>query len=412
MNAPLTIVGASYAGLQIAASARELGYDGPIVMLGDEAHAPYQRPPLSKGLLSGKTAPGQLPLRAPSFYDEQRIELRLGCRVESLDIGQRSLGLADGSALRYGVLAITTGARARPLALPGADLAGVHALRTLDDALALIAATERAQRVAVIGGGFIGLEVAAALAERGIAVSVIEAQPRLLARSVPPLLSAYIAELHRTRGVELLCGRQVRELRGWQGRVCGVGLDDGTAIECDLVVAGIGVLPNTEWALQAGLPADAAGRIMVDTLGRTAASDVFAAGDCAAMPSPHAPQPDQPVCLESIQAANDGARAIASCLVGRPLPCGAVPWFWSDQHGVRLQMAGLPAADDEVVLRGRTADKGFSLFMLRAGRIAAVHSVNRPAEHLLARKLVAARAQVDAHSVADLSFDLARTLDP
>lgn len=411
MSAPLVIVGASYAGLQIAASARERGYDGPIVMLGDEAHAPYQRPPLSKGLLTGKTLSGQLPLRAPSFYEEQRIELRLGCRVESLDIAQRALGLADGGTLRYGRLAITTGARARALDMPGADLAGVHALRTLDDALSLMAAADRARRVAIVGGGFIGLEVAAALAARGIAVSVIEVQPRLLARSVPPVLSKYIAGLHRAHDVELLCGRQVRELRGWQGRVSGVGLDDGTAVECDLVVAGIGVVPNTAWAVQAGVPADAAGRLTVDALGRTGVTDVYAAGDCAAMPSAHAPQAGQPVCLESIQAANDGARAIASCLVGQPAPCDAVPWFWSDQHDMRLQMAGLWASDDEVVLRGRTTDKGFSVFLLRAGRIVAVHSVNRPAEHLLARKLVAAGARVDARSVADTSFDLSRALE-
>ncbi len=401
----LVIVGASYAGVQLAAAAREQGFGAPIVLLGDEAHAPYQRPPLSKGLLSGKTAVDQLALRGPDFYAEQNIDLRLGVRATALDLAARRVQLADGSRLDYGWLALATGARCRPLAVPGADLQGVHQLRTLDDALAVQQALGRSTRACVVGGGFIGLEVAAALTAAGAQVTVVEGQTRLLARSFPPAMSDYVAAAHRQRGVALELGRGVQALLGdTQGHVQSVLLDDGRQLDCDLVVLGIGVLPNVELAEAAGIAC--AGGILVDACGRTSVPNVLAAGDAANMELPARPGGPARLRLESIQAANDGARAAASVLVGQPQPLTAVPWFWSEQHDLKLQMAGLPVHGDETVLRGDMASDRFTLFYLRDGAVAAAHSVNRPAEHMLARKLIAGAARIPAETLADSAADL------
>lgn len=403
MAKALVIVGASYAGVQLAASARELGFDAPIVLLGDETHAPYQRPPLSKGLLTGKTAVDQLALRGPDFFTEQNIDLRLGMRATALDLAAQRVQLADGSHLDYGWLALATGARCRPLTVPGATLQGVHELRTLDDALAVHAAVSsasRGTRACVVGGGFIGLEVAAALTAAGAQVTVLEGQTRLLARSFPPAMSDYVAAAHRQRGVALELGRGVQALlANAAGHVESVLLDDGRQLACDLVVLGIGVLPNVELAEAAGIAC--AGGILVDACGRTSAPNVLAAGDVANMELPHGR-----LRLESIQAANDGARAAASVLVGQPQPLSAVPWFWSEQHDLKLQMAGIPAHGDQTVLRGDMADDRFTLFYLRDGVVVAAHSVNRPAEHMLARKLIAGRAQIPAEALADPAADL------
>ncbi len=401
--APLVIVGASYAGTQLAASARELGFDAPIVIVGDEPHAPYQRPPLSKGLLTGKTGADALALRGPDFFSQHGITLRLGVRATALDAAARRLLLADGSRLDYGWLALTTGARCRPLPVPGADLAGVHPLRTLDDALRLADAMASARTACVVGGGYIGLEAAAALAGRGIATTVVEFQPRLLARSAPPALASYVAEAHARRGVQLRLGCGVRALHG-HGRVEAVELDDGSRIGCDLVVLGVGVLPNVELAQAAGAAID--NGILVDGVGRTSLPQVLAAGDVANMVLPTGAGGPERVRLESIQAANDGARAAATVLVGRPQPCTAVPWFWSDQFDLKFQMAGLPLPGDDTVLRGDPASDRFTLFQLRGGVVVAAQSVNRPAEHMLSRKLIAAGTRIASDVLQDASFDL------
>ncbi len=400
----LVIVGASYAGTQLAATARELGFDAPIVMLGDEAHAPYQRPPLSKGLLTGKTAADTLALRGPDFFTQHGIDLRLGQRATAIDTAARSLTLADGSHLAYGWLALATGARCRPFTVPGADLGGVFELRTLDDAMAVADAMTRARAACVIGGGFIGLEAAAALAGRGIATTVVETQPTLLARSFGPMMSDYVARAHRQRGLTLRTGCAVRALHGSQGRVEAVELDDGSRIDCDVVVLGIGVLPNAELAAQAGIAT--ANGILTDALGRTDAPGVLAAGDVAHMALPPVPGGPARMRLESIQAANDGARAAASVLVDQPRPFDGVPWFWSDQHDLKFQMAGLPMPGDQTVLRGDTASDRFTLFYLRDGALVAAHSVNRPAEHLHSRKLIAAGTRIAPEQLRDASCDL------
>lgn len=400
MAAPqaLVIVGASYAGVQLAATARELGFEEPIVIVGEERHAPYQRPPLSKGVLTGKTTADKLALRGPGFFDENRIELRLGQRATSLDVNAQTLGLAGGAELKYGWLALATGARGRELRVPGAQLDGVFQLRTLDDALCLLPAARSAQRACVIGGGYIGLEVASALRSLGIEVTVVEAAERLLTRSsLTPSMSAYVENAHRKRGVQLFTGRAVLSLHGTNGRVSSVELQDGERIECDLVVVGIGVLPNDELAVQGGLKVF--NGIETDMLGRTSVGNILAAGDVARM----APSPMR---LESVQAANDGARAAASVLVGRAQACTAVPWFWSDQFDLKFQMAGLAMPGDEAVVRGDAESDRFSVFYLRNGTLVAAHSVNRPAEHMHSRKLIGARARLTPEQLADESFDL------
>lgn len=406
-RAPLVIVGASYAGTQLAATARELGFDAPIILLGEEGHAPYQRPPLSKGLLTGKTSVDALALRGPGFFADQAIDLQLGRRAKALDAAARTLTLDDDSTLGYGWLALATGARCRALPVPGADLDGIYNLRTLDDALRISDALAHTTRACVIGGGFIGLEVASALAARGASVTVVESQPRLLARSFPPLMSDYLAGAHRQRGVEVVLGRGVRALSGDAGRIRHVELDDGSRIACDMVVLGIGVQPNIELALEAGIACD--NGILTDALGRTSAPQVMAVGDVANTLLPAVPGCPLRLRLESIQAANDGARAAASALAGSPQPFEGVPWFWSDQHKLKLQMAGLPMPGDQAVVRGEMQSDRFSLFYLRGGVLVAAHSVNRPAEHMLSRKLIAAGARIDPQQLQDESVDLKST---
>lgn len=407
---PLVIVGASYAGVQLAASAREMGFEEKILIVGDERHAPYQRPPLSKGLLTGKTTVEQLQLRSPDFFQENRIDLLAGRRAVDLDPARRTLRLDDGATLDYGWLALATGARCRPFLVPGSGLDGVFNLRTLDDATALADAASRAQSACVIGGGFIGLEVASALRAKGVQVTVIEAQSRLLTRALPEVMSAYVEQAHRSRGVELLTGRGVKALHGRQGHIDAVELDDGQRLACDMVVLGIGVVPNDELAQAAGL---ATGNgILVDMLGRSSATGVLAAGDVANMELPPAPGAPARMRLESIQAANDGARALASLVAGKPQPCTAVPWFWSDQFDLKFQMAGLPAPGDELVVRGDMNSDRFSAFYLRGGAVVAAQSVNRPAEHMLSRKLIAARARLTAEQLADESFDIKSAQQP
>jgi 3-phenylpropionate/trans-cinnamate dioxygenase ferredoxin reductase subunit len=383
---PLVIVGASYAGLQLAATARELGFEETIYLFGEEPHAPYQRPPLSKGLLTGKTTEDQLPLRSPDFYRDNRIELVTSARVEAFDAVARRVTLAGGSTLDYAWLGLATGASCRPLAVPEADLQGVFTLRTLDDARALATHARSAQNACVVGGGYIGLEVASALRLAGKAVTLVQAGTRVLNRSMPGVLSSFIEDAHRRRGVHIRTGQGVRALHGQAGTVAAVELGDGSRIDCDMVVLGIGVIPNVQLAAAAGLTVS--NGIDTDLNGRTSAPRVVAAGDVACMELPLWPGVPSRMRLESIQAANDGARAAAATIVGRNAPCEAVPWFWSDQFDQKLQIAGLATAAD----RWEIADPdkpGIGTHCYAGDRWLAFESVNRAADHMAARKRLA-----------------------
>jgi 3-phenylpropionate/trans-cinnamate dioxygenase ferredoxin reductase subunit len=406
MDQQLVIIGASYAGVQVAASAREGGFSGPIVLVGDEAHAPYQRPPLSKGFLTGKDTP--LALKGPDFYAQAGIAFRPSSRVSAIDRTARLAILEDGEQLPYDFLALATGARCRTLACEGAQLAGVHYLRNLDDALHLSAAANSAQCIVIVGGGFIGLEVAASLRTLGKQVTVIEAAERLLCRVSHPVVARFLHDMHASKGVAIHTAAQVSRLLGQAGRVNGVELDDGRRLACDLVVVGIGVVANDELAAASGLAVD--NGIIVDSCARTSDPAIVAAGDCARYPNPWALAAS--VRLESVQSANDLARAAAATVCGRPEPYRAVPWFWSDQYACKLQMAGVTQGWDRVVLRGAPASGRFSLFYSRQGSLIGVDTVNQPGVHMLARKLLASRAQPSEVQLGDPDFDLSTLLLP
>lgn len=408
-EAGLVIIGASYAGMQVADAARAKGYQGRIRLVGEEAFSPYQRPPLSKGLLLGKQTPEALTIRAPAYFEAQRIELLLQTRVESIDRAAKTVQLEGGNAMSYDWLVLATGARCRQLKLDEPSVSGVYTLRGLDDALAIQEMAQTGRKVCVVGAGFIGLEVASALNQKGLEVDVLDAGDRVLKRSVPEVVSHYFEELHAARGVRLHQGAAVAAMESdAQGAVKAVVLSDGRRFECDAVVVGIGVDANDELAQQAGLHCEQG--VVVDACGRTADPFIFAAGDCARFPNPYGADPQEHLRLESIQASNDLAKAVASVIAGAPAPYSAVPWFWSDQYESKLQIAGLRIDGDEAVLRGDPASGKFSLFLLRQGSIVCVHSVNKPAEHLLARKLIEARVSASPEQLADEQFVLKQLL--
>jgi 3-phenylpropionate/trans-cinnamate dioxygenase ferredoxin reductase subunit len=404
MGTTLVIVGASYAGVQLAASARERGYDGNIVLLGDEPEAPYQRPPLSKGFLTGSFAQERLPLRSPAFFDEERIEWQPSTRATRIDRTRREVALSRGTRIAYDHLALTTGARPRMLECPGASLNGVHCLRDLRDARRLALAARTARRAVIVGGGYIGLEAAASLRQMGVDVTVVETEARLLARVATPWMSDFIVRHHIERGVRCEFGRKVVALHGVSGYVTEVELDDGARLTCGLDIVGIGVVPNTELAAESGL--EVAGGIVVDTFARTSDPAIVAAGDCASFSSHWLPA-GSPMCrIESVQNANDMAKVAAASIMGSLEPHRAVPWFWSDQYDLKLQMAGLNTGWTDYVVRGSVAERKFSVYYFRGEQLAAVDSVNRPQDHMLARKLLANGASPSLQQIRDEGFDL------
>ncbi|MGB8487880.1 MAG: FAD-dependent oxidoreductase, partial [Xanthobacteraceae bacterium] len=363
MTESLVVIGASYAGLQIATSARGAGFDGPILLIGDEPHLPYQRPPLSKGFLTGKVAESALPIRPQQFLEQNRIEPLTGVRASAIDRVKRTVTTSDGRSLSYGKLALAVGCRPRPLPVKGADLDGVLYLRTLDDAIALKARMPEAQSVAIIGGGFIGLEIAASLAMLGKEVTVIEALPRVLARALPVKLSEFLSGVHQSAGVRVLTQTTVSELVGEGGHVRSVILSDGTRCPADFVIVGIGVLPNVELAAAAGLACQDG--IVIDEFARTQDPDIVAAGDCTRHPNRFALA--GAVRLESVQNALDQAKTAGGTVAGVRKPYDAVPWFWSDQYDLKLQMVGLSEGHDQSVVRGSPEEQKFSVFYFRQG---------------------------------------------
>jgi 3-phenylpropionate/trans-cinnamate dioxygenase ferredoxin reductase subunit len=377
--AGVVIVGAGQAGLQVAASLRDGHYAGPITLVGDEAHLPYGRPPLSKAFLKGADTTETLSLRPQSFIDRHKIVLRSGVAVAAIDRERRLVMMADGEAFAFETLVLATGARNRPLPVPGAGLDGVFSLRGTDDAMRLRTALAAARAVVVVGGGFLGLEVASTAAAAGCAVTVIEAGPRLMGRAVSPPISDDFLRRHIASGVTILLNESVVALTEADGRVASVQLRSGAAVPADLVLVAIGVVPNVELAVAAGLAI--ADGIVVDAAMRTADPAIYAVGDCALHPNKHA---GGPVRLESVQNAMDQARCAASNILGTPAHYTAVPWFWSDQAGAKLQIAGLRGDADQFEMVGE--GDAFSVYCSRAGRLVCVESVNRPLDHAKARK--------------------------
>ena len=403
------IIGADQAGTSAAEALRAGGFADPVTLLGDEPVGPYHRPPLSKAWLAGEMDATALVMRAPDLLARKGITLRTGVRVQAIDRSAKTAQLAGGETLAYAGLVLATGARPRPLALPGAEAPNVHALRTLADAQRLLADLQacRAQGLplVVVGGGFIGLEVAATARKLGLAVTVLEAAPRLLGRVLAPLLSDWYADLHRGHGVTLALGVGVAAIEtGADGRATAVIGSAGQHWPAGLVLVGIGVLPNDELAQAAGLACDRG--IVVDACARTADPAIVAAGDCTARRL----DDGSLLRLESVHNATEQGRGAAAALLGQPRPFAGTPWFWSDQYDRKLQIAGLSTGADQTVLRGSLSAPGFSVWHFRAGAMVAVDTVNLPRDHLLARKLMDAGRLPTPAQAADVAFDLAGLL--
>lgn len=387
MSEPIVIAGAGTAAAKAAETLRKLGASQPIVMIGDEPYPPYQRPPLSKRFLAGEMAEAQLWLHGSEFFTRHGIALRLGRRVTALDPATRTLTLDDGAAQHYGALLLATGSRPRSLNLPGAGLAGIHTLRGIGDVARMRPELGAARRIVIVGGGYIGLEVAAVLRAMGKPVSVLEAQERLAKRALCPIVAGALEQRHRAHGVDIRLGARLVAFAG-HDRVAAVTLADG-AIDADLVLVAIGGVANDELAAAAGLAT--ADGICVDTRCR-AGEAIYAAGDCARLPLPRY---GAVVRLESVQNANDQARAAAVNMLGGDEVYDPVPWFWSDQHDVKLQIAGLADGHDRSIVDGDTS-AAFSVSYLKGDRLLAVASVNAPRAHMEARRALAAQAPLSA----------------
>jgi 3-phenylpropionate/trans-cinnamate dioxygenase ferredoxin reductase component len=409
VDAGTLIVGASQAGLQLAVTLRELGDPGAITLVGAEVHPPYQRPPLSKEYLSGTADGNTLAFRAPSFYIEQAIDLVCGERVEHVALRPDGGGCArtsTGTELRFDRLALTTGAEPRRLSIPGADLDGICYLRDLDDAEYLRTRMAEAKRVVVVGGGFVGLEAAAVARARGLEVTVVEALDRLIARAVAPVVSAFYKQAHERRGTRVLLETGVVGFRGEDGRVTSVVLTDGSELPADLVMVGVGVVPRTELAEQLGLECD--GGIVVDRYARTSNPAVVAAGDCTVLP--HPVTGEGRVRLESVNNAVTQAATAAATLLGKLEVATNVPWFWSNQGDLRLQIAGLAAGFDDYVVRGEPDSEKFSVLYYREGRLLAVDAVNAPGDYMVVRKALTQGTSIPADRAADAATPLKQLL--
>ena len=399
------IVGAGQAGLQVVEALRRDGYEDELVLVGAETWLPYQRPPLSKKFLQGETTAERLLFRPADFYAKQRIETRLGVSAIALDTATKRLSLSDGSALDYDGLVLATGARVRTLNMPGAEDPRVSYLRGLDDAARLKTQLEAASRVVILGAGFIGLEVAAIARKAGREVTVVEAQSRVLQRVVAPTVSAFFEALHRSHGVDLLLNARLDGLEPGPDALR-VRLADGTVLLADLLLVGIGVEPEVGLAAAAGIRCE--GGILVDEFARTSAPGVLAAGDCTCHRNLLYPAPHR---IESVQNAVDQGKVAAATLLGKQEGYAAVPWFWSDQYDVKLQMVGLSAGHDSLVVRGVPEGGAFSVFYRAGERVIAVDSINRPAEHMFARKFIAAGGRCNPGRLADTAVDLKSILD-
>ncbi|ARE40836.1 Ferredoxin reductase [Rhodovulum sp. P5] len=394
----IVIVGAGQAGAALAAKLRGLEFTGQITLIGEERVPPYQRPPLSKKYLLGEMELERLFLRPPDFYAENGIDLRLSDTAIAIDRADKTV-IAGGHAIAYDQLALTTGAVPRRLPADiGGTLSGIHVVRTLADVDAMAPAFVAGARVLIVGGGYIGLEAAAVAASRGLAVTLIEAAPRILQRVACAETAAWFRDLHRARGVDLREGTVLTRLIG-ETRVTGAEMSDGTALNVDFVIAGIGVSPATELAQAAGLAVEDG--ITVDAFGRTSDPAIWAAGDCASLP-----YRGRHLRLESVQNAIDQAEAVAANMLGAETPYVPKPWFWSDQYDVKLQIAGLNIGYDHVVARPGDREGSLSHWYFRGAELLAVDAMNDPRAYMTAKRLIEAGRSPDAAAVADAGVDL------
>ncbi len=394
------IIGAGHAGGRAAEAMRQAGFAGEIVVIGEEPHVPYERPPLSKELLTGDEGPDKTFLNPPEFYADNAIDLRLNARAVRIDRAGHRVLVAGGDAVDYGKLLIATGGRVRHLACKGADLAGIHTIRTIDDSLSLRPRLTEGARVVVIGGGFIGLEVAASARTRGAHVTVVELADQVLARVADPAVGDLVADLHRSRGVHVMTGATVERLDG-NGRVAEVICTDGETVAADVVVVGIGILPNQEIAADAGL--EVANGIVADAFGQTSDPDIFAAGDVAFHYNPIL---GRHLRLESWENAQLGAIAVARNMVSDPQPYAAVPWFWSDQFDLNLQVVGAPETWDRLVTRGDPETGRSVIFYMDGAHVCGATAFNQGREARPLRRMVESSAAFTDAELADESLRL------
>lgn len=396
------IAGAGHAGGSAAAMLRQLGWQGAITLVGEEPIPPYQRPPLSKAWLKGEATAESLALRPAKFYPDATIDLLLETRVTGIDRAAKTVTLSSGAMLSYDFLILALGARARRLPLQGADLDGVLELRTAADADRLKAALSPGARLAVIGGGYIGLEAAASARALGAEATIIERESRVLARVACPILSDFFQTFHRGQGVAIEVDAQVAGLQGAGGRITGVRLGDGRVIPCDAALIGVGAVANDELASAAGLTCR--NGIVVDLAARTDDPAIFAVGDCTSRPLPLYHRMGR---LESVPNALEQAKQAAATICGKPPPAPEVPWFWSDQYDLRLQIAGLPFDATEIVVRGDLGAGKFALFHLTAdGTVQAVEAVNAAPEFMGGRRIIARRKRLTRARIEDMSISM------
>lgn len=400
VDGTVVIAGAGQAGGEIATTLRQLKYEGQIKLIGDEPHVPYKRPPLSKAFLAGEVTENELFVTPPSMLEKANIEFIGGTAVTRIDRTNKEVWLSDGRQIGYDKLALATGGRARSLSLPGSDKANIFRLRSIADVALIRERAKRDSRVAIVGGGFVGLEVAAIAIKLGLKVTVLESMPRVLARVAAPEISRFFEHVHASAGVDLRVNASIDAFIGGS-EVMEILLKDGSRIGVDFVIAGIGLAPNAELAQAAGLTVG--NGIVVDEFAVTSDPDIVAAGDCTNHPSKFS---GGRLRLESVQNAVEQARHAAFSLIGKPKAYNAVPWFWSDQYDLKLQMVGLPNGADRVVVRGDPSSRTFSAFYLRDGVLRAVHSINRPEDFLIGKRLVAACVAISTERLCDETVPL------
>ena len=395
MSKTCIIIGASHAAAQLSISLRQEGWAGRILIIGDEPYAPYHRPPLSKSFLSGEKELSGILIRPQAVYEKNDIEFKLGIHVEVINRAHKTITLTNGEVLCYDKLALCTGSRVRTVSLPGTDLAGVHYLRNISDVEKIKHDICEGKNAVIIGGGYIGLETASVLIKQGMNVTVLEMAPRILARVTAPALSEFYTRVHTDEGVTIKTGVAVSGFKG-DGHVTRVACADGSGFDADLVVIGVGIVPNVELAQSSGLEVE--NGVVVDEFCRTADPDIVAAGDCSNHPNALY---KQRLRLESVPNASEQGKTAAASICGNDKAYNTLPWFWSDQYDLKLQIAGLSQGYDQVVIRGDSNSRSFVAFYLKEGRLISADCVNRPREFMLSKSLIAEKIAVDPVRLAD-----------
>jgi len=405
MTERVVIAGAGHAAGQLVASLKQQKFDGQIVLVGNEAHLPYQRPPLSKKFLSGDLTAERLYVKPPAFYDDPQIELRLDTVITKIDRDSKTLKTENGDDIAYDKLILALGSRVRRLSIEGADLAGVHYLRSIDDVNGIRAEIENRKNAVIVGAGYIGLEVAAVTRQLGLDVTVVEMADRVMSRVVSPEISDFYQIEHTNQGVKLRLSTGITAMHG-EDRIQTVETEDGELIPADFVVVGVGILPNTELAIDAGI--DVEDGIVVDDCCQTSDPSIYAVGDCTRHPNAIY---DRRLRLESVHNALEQAKTAVSNICGKKTHYSQVPWFWSDQYDLKLQIAGLSTDYDDVIIRGNPADRSFACLYLKDKILIATDAVNSPKEFVQSKALIASRTQMDRNRLADTDIQLRDLLE-